>query len=114
MKQKLVIIMLIALMFSSLYYFLNQEDAVYHHKAMLSKDKRIFAEKKPDVEEEIIENVNNNGIIKVKLELKQSVQENDYFCVPATLQMVLDFNNITRSQSDLAEELNTSKTTGTK
>lgn len=113
MKQKLVIIVFIALVFSSLYYFLNQEDTVYHRKAMSYKDKLIFAEKKPDVEEEIIENVNNNGIIKVKLELKQSVQENDYFCVPAALQMVLDFKNITISQSDLAEELNTSKTTGT-
>lgn len=67
MKQKLVIIMLIALMFSSLYYFLNQEDAVYHHKAMSYKNKLNFAEKKPDVEEEIIENVNDNGVIKVKL-----------------------------------------------
>lgn len=52
-------------------------------------------------------------LTKIQLMLSQSVQENNYYCVPACLQMVLKYKNINRSQSELAAELNTKEITGT-
>lgn len=50
---------------------------------------------------------------KVQLSVPQSIQENNYFCVPACLQMVLRYHGIEKSQSQLANELKTSPKTGT-
>jgi len=52
--------------------------------------------------------------IKYTLPLAQSVQENNYYCVPATLQMAFAHKGIEMTQDELAEELNTSQATGTK
>lgn len=48
-----------------------------------------------------------------RINLLQSVQENGYYCVPACVQMVLQLNGITISQSQLAQEMNTHSVTGT-
>lgn len=50
---------------------------------------------------------------KVQLTLSQSVQETNYYCVPASLQMVLNYHGIDVSQGQLAREMNTSPVTGT-
>lgn len=59
------------------------------------------------------ENMNTVSSTKIQLTLNQSVQENGYYCVPACLQMVLNYKNIEKSQSELAVELNTKQSTGT-
>lgn len=59
---------------------------------------------------------NHPATIKVdeyRLDVPQSIQENNYYCGPAVLQMVLQFHGISISQSQLAQELNTSSKTGT-
>lgn len=62
-------------------------------------------------------NPNDNGshieLTKVQLSVPQSVQENNYFCGPASLQMVLRYHGISVSQSQLAKEMNTVPVTGT-
>lgn len=50
---------------------------------------------------------------KIQLQLVQSVQENNYFCVPACLQMVLRYKGIDKSQTELSKEMNTMPVTGT-
>lgn len=50
---------------------------------------------------------------KIQLQVVQSVQENNYFCVPACLQMVLRYKGIEKSQIELSEEMNTKPVTGT-
>lgn len=62
-----------------------------------------------------ISSVNSNRmpVEKVQLPLIQSVQENNYFCVPACLQMVLKYKGIEKTQMELANELNTKPITGT-
>lgn len=52
-------------------------------------------------------------LTNVQLPLVQSVQENNYYCVPACLQMVLRFKNINKTQQELANEMNTVPVTGT-
>lgn len=54
-----------------------------------------------------------NHVEKHKLEVVQSIQENGYYCVPATVQMALSYNGIQMSQDELALKLNTSSVTGT-
>ena len=55
----------------------------------------------------------SNTSKKVNISLKQSVQENEYFCSPACAQMVLHLHNIYMSQSEIASEMNTVPITGT-
>lgn len=50
---------------------------------------------------------------KVLLDLKQVAQENGYYCVPACMQMVLNYRGIEITQTELANEMNTSSITGT-
>lgn len=68
---------------------------------------------KDDFLDNEIENVDESSLVKTQLTLTQSVQENNYYCVPACLQMVLRYKGIEKSQSELAKELNTKQTTGT-
>ena len=51
--------------------------------------------------------------MKKRIDVPQSVQENGHYCGPAVLQMVLAYHGIYRSQTQLAQELNTSMVTGT-
>lgn len=62
------------------------------------------AEPEPDAE---------SAVSAVRIDLPQSIQENGHYCGPACLQMVLAYHGIQRSQSVLAQELNTSAVTGT-
>lgn len=48
-----------------------------------------------------------------QLSLQQSIQENGYYCGPASIQMILRYKGIEKSQQELAEELVTSSITGT-
>ncbi len=50
---------------------------------------------------------------KIRLPLESIVQENNYYCVPACMQMVLRYKGIEKTQAELASEMNTSPTTGT-
>lgn len=50
---------------------------------------------------------------QVRLDIPQRVQENGYYCGPASLQMVLAYHNIFVSQEQLAADLKTSPITGT-
>lgn len=50
---------------------------------------------------------------KVQLAIKQRIQETNYYCVPATVQMVLHSFGIDVSQENLAREMNTQPKTGT-
>ncbi|MEG2550468.1 MAG: C39 family peptidase [Erysipelotrichaceae bacterium] len=50
--------------------------------------------------------------ITMQLDLIQSVQENNYYCVPACVQMILRYHNIEVSQERLATEMNTHPITG--
>lgn len=50
---------------------------------------------------------------KIMLDVSQSVQENNYFCGPAILQMILSYHGIASDQNDLARQLHTSSVTGT-
>ncbi|WP_323090536.1 C39 family peptidase [Allobaculum sp. JKK-2023] len=50
---------------------------------------------------------------KIRLPLESIVQENNYYCVPACMQMVLRYKGIEKTQTELAGEMNTSPTTGT-
>lgn len=52
-------------------------------------------------------------IEEVKLPISTIVQETNYYCVPACVQMVLRYFGIEKSQSSLADEMLTSPTTGT-
>ena len=56
---------------------------------------------------------NDGKLIKVRLQIPQSVQENGHYCGPACLQMALSYKGIEKTQDELAEELNTSMVTGT-
>ena len=49
----------------------------------------------------------------IKLDVPQSVQENNYFCVPACVQMVLRYHDIEVSQTQLSKEMHTDTVTGT-
>lgn len=49
----------------------------------------------------------------IKLDVPQSVQENNYFCVPACVQMVLRYHHIEVSQMQLSKEMHTDTITGT-
>lgn len=51
--------------------------------------------------------------VKIRLNVSQSVQETDYYCAVACLQMVLSFHEISMNQPDLAQRLNTYPITGT-
>lgn len=51
--------------------------------------------------------------VKIRLNVTQSIQETDYYCAVACLQMVLNFHGISMNQSDLAQRLNTHPITGT-
>ena len=55
----------------------------------------------------------DSTIVKKRIDVPQSVQENGHYCGPAVLQMVLAYHGIYRSQTQLAQELNTSMVTGT-
>ena len=82
------------------------------------KDEPLIDDEKIDIVEkdDKSENTNTddeNSVRKVKLDVPQSIQETYYYCVPASLQMVLKFNNIEKSQTKLAYEMNTSAETGT-
>lgn len=50
---------------------------------------------------------------KIRLPLESIVQENNYYCVPACMQMVFRYKGIEKTQTELANEMNTSPTTGT-
>lgn len=50
---------------------------------------------------------------QIRIDIPQTIQENAYYCGPASLQMVLAYHDIHVSQDQLAKELNTSATTGT-
>ena len=50
---------------------------------------------------------------KVLLNLTTSVQETNYWCVPASMQMVLRYKGIDVSQADLAMQVNAKPATGT-
>lgn len=52
-------------------------------------------------------------LIKHKLDVPHIVQENSYFCVPATLQMVLKYKGHNISQTTLAKDMNTNLENGT-
>lgn len=52
-------------------------------------------------------------LTKLILPVEQRIQETSYYCVPAVLQMVLNFKNISIPQEQLAMEMNTSSKTGT-
>lgn len=49
----------------------------------------------------------------VRLDVPQRVQETGYWCVPASLQMVLAYRGIDASQTTLAARMNTHPVTGT-
>lgn len=49
---------------------------------------------------------------RVKLDLLQSLQENNYYCVPACIQMTLRYHSIEASQHTLAQQLHTDPVTG--
>ena len=50
---------------------------------------------------------------KIVLPIKQSIQENSYYCGPAVVQMLLGYKGFNLSQGDLAKKLNTHSITGT-
>ena len=50
---------------------------------------------------------------KIILDVKQKIQENDYYCSPASVQMALNYYGIEVSQDVLAKEMNTEYLTGT-
>lgn len=52
-------------------------------------------------------------IDSVQIQMPHYVQKTNYYCVPATLQMVLQLHGITADQNQLAKEMNTSSSTGT-
>lgn len=49
----------------------------------------------------------------IRLDVPQSVQENNYFCVPACVQMVLRYHDIEVSQMQLSKDMHTDTITGT-
>lgn len=49
----------------------------------------------------------------IRLDVPQSVQENNYFCVPACVQMVLRYHHIEVSQTQLSKDMHTDSITGT-
>ncbi|MDD3049107.1 MAG: C39 family peptidase [Bacilli bacterium] len=71
-----------------------------------------------DENEKLSDNINKQEnsyeeLTKVHLDVPQSVQENNYYCVPASLQMVLRYHGIEKSQSQLAKDMHTDPITGT-
>lgn len=52
-------------------------------------------------------------IDSVQIQMPHYVQKTNYYCVPAALQMVLQLHGISADQNQLAEEMNTSSSTGT-
>ncbi|WP_439749886.1 C39 family peptidase [Ileibacterium valens] len=56
---------------------------------------------------------NKSSSSQIRLAIPQRIQENGYYCGPASLQMVLDYHDISVSQDQLAADLNTSSITGT-
>lgn len=109
------------------WYYLNKDGAM--HTGWLSwKNKRYYLRESGEMAcgDQIIEGKSysfdqtgalisgpEDEIIKVRLEIPQSVQENGHYCGPACLQMVLSYKGIERTQDELAGELNTSMVTGT-
>lgn len=58
----------------------------------------------------------DKGIIKIVdhcLDVKESTQETNYYCGPATIQMVLNYHGINVSQDQLAKEVNITTDRGT-
>ena len=58
-------------------------------------------------------NLATDTIQQEKLAIIQSVQENNYYCVPACIQMTLRYHAVNLSQSELAQQLHTDPVTGT-
>lgn len=120
MKHKwipVVIVVIIALTCIGFYLLCNQEStksiANFHPITPASKP---ITNKEPTKEEPTDEVEQVLGIPiqnKVNLTLEQSVQETNYFCVPACVQMVLRFHGLQVDQTTLAKEMNTSSITGT-
>ncbi|NMM97877.1 C39 family peptidase [Bifidobacterium olomucense] len=69
------------------------------------------AESLPECADRRVQAEPNTG--RVMLDVPQRVQENGYWCVPGSLQMVLAYKGIDVGQTTLAERMNTKPVTGT-
>lgn len=83
-----------------------------------TKEKKTSSNKKEPQKDEPQGNTNSTlyGIEigeKIIVDMKQSDQENSFYCGPAVVQMVLDHFLISKTQKELADEMNTVAITGT-
>lgn len=84
--------------------------------ANVSKVKRIIPEYAEPLNETQPVEYTNGAMVHVteyRLKIPNNIQETGYYCVPACLQMVLEYHGIETSQEQLANEMNTSSVTGT-
>lgn len=129
MKFKLVSIIIIIVIGCTFYYINESEQKQKDHpienkqnQQTLDKDDKTNTDdhtntktnipddnqqdEQPKIKEQVKQKV-------VKLDVPQSVQENNYFCVPACVQMVLRYHHIEVSQMQLSKDMHTDTITGT-
>lgn len=85
-----------------------KEPAIVESKTVEQKEKDIREEETKPNETDNIEKS-----LSVYLDIPQRIQETDYYCVPACVQMALQYFGITSEQSVLASEMKSSHITGT-
>lgn len=111
----IILLFVFTLISLSIYFHLNQKDngkqANTTNPVEVKKPKPIKEVKPEEKEEEEIV-IEEAKMITKQLTLSQSIQENNYFCVPACVQMIFRYHNIEVSQTQLAKEMHTHPITG--
>lgn len=125
-KRLYLIYFLIIVLCSCVIYALNPFNIVHNEPSI--DQKQVKTKKEPTTKKDILEgskqevpfHQETSEIVfgvpiekKVQLNIAQSIQENNYFCVPACLQMVLRYYGIHVEQNQLADEMNTHPISGT-
>lgn len=90
-------------------------DFPLNHKVAVDQENNKIPSNENDAAKEIDNHSQENPMQgnSIQLTLVQSVQENNYFCVPACLQMVLRYKGIEKTQTELSKEMKTDPVTGT-
>lgn len=76
-------------------------------------EKTVASEEESDPENAQGLEDSETAVRKIRLDIPQKIQETDYYCAVACLQMVLTYHGISMDQADLAQRLQTHPVTGT-
>lgn len=114
-KRYFIIILLLSILTCGCFYQKEVKHSEKTSSLIEKKEDKLETDKDNMEASNFQNNTDTFSATKFQLELTslQSVQENNYFCVPACLQMVLRYKGTEKSQSELAKEMQTKPITGT-